>query len=96
LKIKNKTKNSTRKIFFFTLALFFIFAPILVAVRMATLQIRYKKASLNQEFSTLLAKNKELKLKKANALSIKNLRFFAQKHKMHQPKADHIIVIPWN
>lgn len=54
----------------------------------------YKYNDLAKRIEVQKSHNKELKAKKAKALSVKKLKGFASKFNLKEPDENHLIVIP--
>ena len=63
---------------------------------MNNVEIGYKIAFVNRDMKKAVLENKELKVKKAKLLSSNQLKKFAKKYKLRQPKQKQIIIIPQN
>lgn len=75
------------------ISLFFLSAILFVLLRMKAVDMGIELAKHNKNYESIISQNKELKAKKAGLLSAVNLRKFARKHKLHEPKAKQIIVV---
>ena len=71
-----------------------IIAITTVTYRMRGLEQRYKLNTIESKIEKVQLENKELKAKKAKALSIKNIRKIAKQYKLKAPKQKQIIIIP--
>ena len=67
---------------------------LLVLFRMKSVEQDYKINQINEENQRVLFYNKDLKAKKADRLSVNNLRDLAEKYNLQQPKQNQVIVIP--
>ncbi len=65
-----------------------------VLVRMKRIEQDYEYTEISQKLSLTRNKIKEMKAKKAELLSIRNLRKIATKYKLKEPDHKHIIIIP--
>lgn len=71
-----------------------ILCILFVLFRMKGIEQDYQYSNITKQIDNVEIDGKELKAKKAQLLSVKNLREIAQKHQMHEPKQGQIIVIP--
>lgn len=75
------------------ISLFFVSAILFVLLRMKAVDMGIELAKHNKAYEAVLTQNKELKAHKAGLLSAGNLRKFARKHHLQEPKAKQIIVV---
>lgn len=75
------------------ISLFFVSAILFVLLRMKAVDMGIELAKHNKVYEAVLTQNKELKAKKAGLLSTVNLRKYARKHNLKEPKAKQIIVV---
>lgn len=68
-------------------------AVLFVLFRMKSVEIDYKISETNKMIEDAQSKNKDLKAIRANLLSVNNLRVFAKKYNLSQPKQEQIIVV---
>lgn len=72
-----------------------IFLSILILViRMKNIDLDYSYNKLNVEIEKLTVENKDLNAEKADLLSSKNLRKYAEKYNLKEPSEKQIIIIP--
>ena len=71
-----------------------ILIALFVLFRMKLVELNYKVAEVNVALEKVMEDNKALKAQKAQLLSVTNLRRWAVKHNLHQPRQDQIIIIP--
>jgi hypothetical protein len=65
-----------------------------VLTRMKNIELDYEFNRVIGKYEQLNLKNKELNAIKARGLSVKNLRFYADKFKLKDPQQKQVIVIP--
>lgn len=68
-------------------------AVLFVLFRMKGLELDYKLSDENSRIAKITALNKQLKLKKAQLLSVEELSKMAERHKLKRPNQDQVIVI---
>lgn len=95
IKIGDKLKETFLSSQGLPISLAFITISILfVLFRMKGVELDYKINEVNSKIEKSVLENKELKAKKANLLSTKNLRSMANTHSLKQPSQKQIIVVP--
>lgn len=65
-----------------------------VLIRMKGIEQDYRYNEVTKQLKIIKIENKELKADRAQVLSMKNLKAFAQKFELKEPDEKHIIVIP--
>lgn len=101
LRKKNTLKFNNRLLQFlfnakalpFTLT-FTTLAVMFVVFRMKGIEQAYQMNHLNNDIDKVLMINKELKAKRAKAMSVQRLREFAAKYDLKEPGPEQIILIP--
>ncbi|MEC7182465.1 MAG: hypothetical protein VXY34_05195 [Bdellovibrionota bacterium] len=79
----------------FPLCLFLMVIGVLfVLFRMKSVELDYKVSEVNEKIRKNEVENKKLEAVRARLLSIKNLRRFAKKYDLQEPKQNQIIIIP--
>lgn len=92
-KISGKEKFLNPK--FIGFLLLFIFLGIgFVYSRMRRVEVQYQVNSIIKKIENENQKNKALKAKKADLMSVKNLKKIARKYNLKEPNQKQIIVIP--
>lgn len=71
-----------------------VIAASYVLIRMQSLEQDYKSEEVRKNLSRVNLKNKELKAKKAELISIQRLQKISKEHNLEEPKSKQIIVIP--
>jgi len=71
-----------------------ILGVLLVLFRMKGVEQDYQYDTLIRKTNKANLENKELKAKRAQKTSVKNLRKFASKYNLKRPKQNQIIIIP--
>ncbi len=67
---------------------------LLVLFRMKSVEQDYQLNDINKNTKKISYENKDLKAKRANKLSVRNLRKMANKYQLNRPKQNQVIVIP--
>ena len=80
--------------FFPILALVAFLGISLVLFRMKSIEQDYSINQIDRDTKEISYVNKDLKAKRANRLSVKNLQSLAKKYNLDRPKQKQIIVIP--
>lgn len=80
--------------FFPIISLIAFLGILLVLFRMKSVEQDYSINTIDSETKEVSYINKDLKAKKANRLSVKNLQTLAKKYNLESPKQKQIIVIP--
>ena len=79
----------------FPICLFLMVIGVLfVLFRMKSVELDYKVSEVNKKIRKNEVQNKKLEAVRAKLLSIKNLRRFAKKYNLQEPKQNQIIIIP--
>jgi hypothetical protein len=65
-----------------------------ILFRMKGVELDYKITELNKNIKIIETDGKELKAKKADLLSVQNLRLLASKYNLKPPTSKQVIVIP--
>lgn len=99
-RIKNSTKQgplskllSNTKVLASVLSVS-ILGVLFVLIRMKGIEQDYKFNELASKMKHAQIENKELKAKKADSLSVNNLRKYASKFGLKDPDEKHIIIVP--
>jgi len=73
---------------------FLLIGTLFVWIRMSGIEQDYAYNKIYKESKKESLENKELQAKKAKMLSVKNLKKFANKFKLKEPKDSQVIIIP--
>jgi len=72
----------------------FVLGLLLVVFRMKGVELDYKYSELDKKLNHIFLEKKELDATKANLTSVGNLKVFAKKYSLKEPKSNQIIVVP--
>lgn len=100
IRIPKKRPGRIRSLFFsspkliFYVVTFTLLGAVFVLVRMKGVEQAYALNQIEQKIHQVGLENKELKARRANLLSIRNLKDLSRKFQLSEPDQAQIIVIP--